>query len=117
MSNLKYKSKIEVPAVVLPNEIELTSPNGGRIAAKGIYKSSENHTRDNDLINFGHFVECTIEMDEDSIIDGATAENLNVDFNNVKYSALLSEDGQSYYITFDFGVKCKEIVAGTVQCN
>ena len=76
MSALRYKSKIDVPAVVLPNSVELTSPAAKRVAVSGIWDTTatENHTRDNDLVNFGNLVNFTITLADDAAIEGSTVE-------------------------------------------
>lgn len=68
MSALRYKSKIDVPAVDLPNGVELTSPAEKRVAVAGIWDTTttENHIRDNDLVNFGNLVNLTITLADDT---------------------------------------------------
>lgn len=76
MSALRYKSKIDVPAVDLPNGVELTSPAEKRVVVSGIWDTTAaNHAKDNDLVNFGNLVNFTITLADD-IAEVGTVEQL-----------------------------------------
>lgn len=66
MSALRYKSKIDVPAVDLPNGVELTSPAAGRVAVAGIWGNDvlTDENKD-DILTLGNIIQLTITPPEE----------------------------------------------------